>query len=234
MMDFLRELFNNSQTPILSAVILGLMTAISPCPLATNITAIAFISKNIENKKKVFINGLIYTLGRIFGYTSVAAILVFGASKFHVATFFNKYGERFLGPVLIIIGIFMLGLLNFKFQITGRINSWIEKRNFLKNYTGSFLLGIVFSLAFCPYSGVLFFGMLMPLTISSSFGLAIPAVFAFSTGIPVIIFAWLIAFALSNVGKLYNSIKNFEKYFRKIIAVLFIIVGIYYVYNLLF
>lgn len=115
-MDFLQNLLDNTSAPILYAFILGLMTAISPCPLATNITAIGYISKDIENKKKIFINGLLYTLGRAVSYTVLGVILYFGASKFQVAKFFQLYGERILGPLLVIIGIIMLDMIKINFR----------------------------------------------------------------------------------------------------------------------
>ena len=114
-MDSLQALLENNNLPILSAFLLGLMTAISPCPLATNITATAYISKNISSKRKVFLSGVLYSLGRAFSYTSIGLILYFGASKFHVARFFNQYGEKFLGPLLIILGLTMLNIITFKF-----------------------------------------------------------------------------------------------------------------------
>ncbi|HNW75014.1 MAG TPA: sulfite exporter TauE/SafE family protein, partial [Bacteroidales bacterium] len=88
--------------------------------------------------------------------------------------------------------------------------------------------GMVFAMAFCPYSGVLYFGMLIPVTIASASGLYLPVIFAIATGLPVIIFAWLLAYAVGNVGKLYDRIKIFELWFRRIVAVVFILVGIYY------
>ena len=106
-MDFLQSLLENYNIPILSAFVLGLMTAISPCPLATNITATAYISKNISNKRKVFLSGILYSLGRGFSYTAIGLILYFGASKFHIARFFNQHGEKYLGPLLIIIGLWL-------------------------------------------------------------------------------------------------------------------------------
>ena len=224
-MDFLNNLVNQSEYGVLVALALGLMAAISPCPLATNITAIGYISKDIENKRRVFISGLIYTLGRAVSYTALGVILYFGASQFQVQKLFQGWGEKILGPLLIIIGIFMLDIiklpsLNFGGKMGGKSG---------KSYWSSFLLGVIFALAFCPYSGVLFFMGLIPLTIASPEGLFLPLIFATAIGLPVIIFAWLIAFALGNVGKVYNKIKVFEKWFRRIIAALFIAVGIYYV-----
>jgi threonine/homoserine/homoserine lactone efflux protein len=98
-----------------------------------------------------------------------------------------------------------------------------------KSYWGTLFLGMVFAMAFCPYSGVLYFGMLIPVTIASASGLYLPVVFAIATGLPVIIFAWLLAYAVGNVGKLYDRIKLFELWFRRVVAVVFILVGIYYI-----
>jgi len=224
-MDFLNNLVNQSEYGVLVALALGLMAAISPCPLATNITAIGYISKDIENKRRVFISGLIYTLGRAVSYTALGVILYFGASQFQVQKLFQGWGEKILGPLLIIIGIFMLDIIKLpSLNFGGKMG---EKSG--KSYWSSFLLGVILALAFCPYSGVLFFMGLIPLTIASPEGLFLPLIFATATGLPVIIFAWLIAFALGNVGKVYNKIKVFEKWFRRIIAALFIAVGIYYV-----
>jgi len=232
-MEMLTGLLENSSFPFITALVLGLMTAISPCPLATNITAIGFIGKDIENRNRVFYNGLVYTLGRAVSYTVLAVIIFLGADQFSVSGTFQKYGEKIIGPLLIIIGLFMLDILKIKFPGLGKLTQRFEEKG-TKNYWDVLLLGILFALAFCPYSGVLYFGMLIPITISSASGLYLPVVFAIATGIPVIIFAWLIAFTISGVGVLYNRIKTFEKWFRRIISVLFIGVGIYYVINVFF
>lgn len=226
-MEFLSNLFENSQFPVLSAFILGLMTAISPCPLATNITAIGYISKDIENRKRVFYNGTIYTIGRAISYTTIGLIFFFGAGQLEVSGFLQKWGEKLLGPLLIIMGVFMLGVLNLAFPGIGKFSEKMEKKN-QRRFIDVLLIGIVFALAFCPYSGVLYFGMLIPITITSAKGLYLPIVFAIATGLPVLIIAWLLAYSVSSIGKFYSSIKSFEKWFRRVIAVLFIGVGIYY------
>ena len=227
-MEFLQSILENSQIPFLTAFILGIMTAISPCPLATNITAIAFISKDIDNKRKVFLNGIIYTLGRAVSYTLLGLIFYFGASQFKVAGFFQNWGERILGPLLIVIGLLMLDIVKIKFPGMSKLTAKLEKKS-RSGFWGVLLLGIVFALAFCPYSGVLFFGMLIPITISSASGLYLPFVFAIATGLPVILFAWFIAYAVGGVGNIYNKIKSFEFWFRRVVAVIFILVGIYYI-----
>lgn len=227
MEEFLSNLYSNSSVPVWSALLLGLMTAISPCPMATNITAIGFISKNLENRNRVFYNGIIYTLGRAFSYTLIAFILFVGADQFKISSVFQQYGEKFLGPLLIIIGLFMLGLIKLNFLGSINMSGRFQKKE-KHSYLDVFLLGVVFALAFCPYSGVLYFMMLIPMTIQSASGLVLPVIFAIATGIPVIIFAWLLAYTVAGVGKLYNKLKIFEVWFRRVVAVIFIGVGIYY------
>lgn len=227
-MEFLINLLENSTMPWLTAFLLGLMTAISPCPLATNITAVGFISRDIENRNRVFINGLLYTLGRAITYTAIALIIFLGADQLRFGGFFQRYGEKILGPLLILIGLFMLDIIRIKFPGFNRMTARIQDKK-KWGYLDAVLLGLLFALAFCPYSGVLYFGMLVPLTVTSASGLYLPIVFAIATGIPVIIFAWIIAYTISGIGSVYNRLKIFELWFRRIIAFLFIAVGIFYI-----
>ncbi len=227
-MDFLNTLLENSTMPWISAMILGFMTAVSPCPLATNITAVGFISKDIKNRNRVFVNGVLYTLGRAISYTAIALIIYLGADQFKFSGFFQIYGQKILGPLLIIIGLFMLDMIKIKFPGVSRLTSKMESKT-KWSYPDAILLGMIFALAFCPYSGVLYFGMLIPMTVASASGLYLPIVFALATGIPVIIFAWVLAYTVSGIGGVYNKVRTFEIWFRRIIAVLFIIVGIYYI-----
>jgi len=229
-MDFLQMLLENHNIPIVSAFILGLMTAISPCPLATNITATAFISKNISNKRKVFLSGLLYSLGRGFSYTVIGLLLYFGASKFHIARFFNQNGEKYLGPLLIIIGLIMLNVIKLNFLGKSSFQEKLSEKFKDKGLIGSFLIGVVFALAFCPYSGALFFGMLIPMTIATADGLYLPIVFAFGTGLPVILFTYLLAFTASKVGVFYNKITKIERVMRYVAGVVFLLTGLYYVF----
>jgi sulfite exporter TauE/SafE len=226
-MDFLNNILENSHYSVVTALILGLMTAISPCPLATNITAIGFISRDIDNRKRVFINGLVYTLGRAISYTGLAVLLFFGASQMNISRLFQGWGEKLLAPFLIIIGLFLLDVFKIKFPSFSGLTEKIGK-NSKGSYWSTLVLGMLFALAFCPYSGVLYFAMLIPITIASASGLYLPVVFAIATGLPVIIFAWLIAYAIGSVGNLYNRIKTIELWFRRVVAVLFIAIGIYY------
>jgi len=233
MNEFFTNLLEGSNLPWVSAFVLGLMTAISPCPLATNITAIGFISKDIENRNRVFINGLFYTLGRAITYTGLAIIIFLGVDQFKFGGFLQQYGEKILGPLLILIGFFMLDVIKINFPGMSRLTSKMQNKKKWR-YFDALLLGLVFALAFCPYSGVLYFGMLVPMTVASASGLVLPVVFALATGIPVILFAWVLAYAVSGIGGMYQKIRAFEIWFRRIIAVLFILVGIYYIIRVFF
>ncbi len=226
-MDFLNGIIENSQYAFVTAFVLGLMTAISPCPLATNITAIGFISRDIQDQKRVFINGLVYTLGRAISYTVLAVLLFFGASKMNISMIFQGWGEKLLGPLLIIIGLFMLGVFKINFPGVSQLTERFGEKS-KGSYWSTLILGMIFALAFCPYSGVLYFAMLIPMTIASAGGLYLPLVFAIATGLPVILFAWMLAYAVGSVGKWYVGIKAFELWFRRGVAVLFIGVGVYY------
>ena len=229
MMEFLQNLADGSNFPLLTAFLLGLMTAISPCPLATNITATAYLSKDIADKRRVLFNGVFYTLGRMFFYTALGTIFYFGASQFQIARFLQNIGGFWLGIALVIVGILMLDVIKFKFNGMNKLTSGLEDKPKERNYWNAFLMGVVFALAFCPYSGVLYFGVLIPMTIASPSGLLLPPVFAIATGLPVIIIAWLLAYSIGNVGKFYNNMKTFQVWFKRIVAAIFIIVGVYYI-----
>jgi len=229
MMEFLQNLVDGSNFPLLTAFLLGLMTAISPCPLATNITATAYLSKDIGDKRRVMLNGIFYTIGRMFTYTALGLIFYFGASQFRIARLLQNVGGMWLGIALVIIGIFMLDIIKIKVPAVSKLTSKIENKEGKKTYLDAFLLGLLFALAFCPYSGVLYFGGLIPMTIASPSGLLLPPVFAIATGLPVIIIAWLLAYSVGNVGRFYNKMSVFQKWFKWIVAAIFIVVGIYYI-----
>ena len=233
MESFLASLYENSTTPAISAFILGLLTAFSPCPMATNITAIGYIGRDIVIRRRIFTHGLLYTGGRAFSYTALAVLLFLGADKIKISLFFQQYGEKILGPFLILTGILLLGLFSIRFPAFSR---WTEK--FTKkgkwNVLDVFLLGVIFALAFCPTSGVLYFGLLIPLTVGSMKGLLLPVIFALGTAIPVIAVAWILAYAVSHIGKFYRALKTFELWMRRAIAILFIGMGIYYIITIYF
>ena len=229
-MDFLQSLLDNSSIPAITAFILGILTAVSPCPLATNITAIGFISKDIENHHHIFINGLLYTFGRIVTYTALGFILIpilrEGASMFMVQKAVSKYGEMLIAPILIIIGIFMLDIIKLNIPKINIGGESLKKKT--KGSWGALLLGILFALAFCPTSGVFYFGMLIPMSATASAGYFLPVAFAVATVLPVLLFAWLLAFSVNKIGSVYGKIQTFQAWLKVIVGILFVGIGIYY------
>ena len=229
-MDWLQNLLDNSSTPVLTAFLLGLLTAISPCPLATNIAAVGFIGRNIENRKRVFINGLLYTLGRVLSYTLLGVTLIMilreGSSMFGIQKTIGTWGELLIGPMLLIIGLFMFwgDRLNLpKFGFNGNAEGLAGKGG-----AGALLIGVLFALAFCPTSGVFYFGMLIPMSATATAGYLLPAVFAVATAIPVLIVAWILAFSVQQMSSFYGRIKTVQKWLNVIVGILFIVIGIYY------
>lgn len=235
-MDELQTLLDNSSIPAVTAFLLGLLTALSPCPLATNIAAIGFISKDIESRHKIFRNGLLYTLGRIVSYTLLGSLLIYmlqeGSGMFGIQSTVSKLGEWFLAPLLLLIGLFLLvgDKLNLpQFGFNGNAEGLARRGSW-----GAFLIGVLFALAFCPTSGVFFFGMLIPMASTTAKGHLLPAVFAIATAIPVLIVAWILAFSAARIGTFYGKIKIIQKILYRIVGILFILIGIYYGYILYF
>lgn len=223
------EAMSAGSIPVVAAFFIGLMTAMSPCPLTTNIIAIAYISKRISDSRQTLAVGLVYTLGRMFTYTALASLIVWlGMNTPGLSFFLQRYGERLLGPLLILVGLVMLEVIRLKLPQMGRRMHRLEERLASKGYAGGFLLGMLFALAFCPFSAVLFFGMLIPLALRAGDALLMPSVFAFATGLPVIVFSFLLAFSISRLAIVMNKVQIFERWARKAAALIFVCVGAYY------
>jgi len=220
----------NSNIPIFAAFFLGLVTAISPCPMATNIAAIAYVSRDIANKNYAVLTSVLYTVGRMFSYSLIGIlIIVIGIEIPGVALFLQGTGEKILGPLLIVVGILMLFIDKLSFGKGSNMLTSMGNRIANLGMLGGFLLGIIFALAFCPYSAVLYFGVLMPLALQSAEGIILPTVFALGTGIPVLLFGILLSLGVSRVSSWFNAITRAEKIIRIVVAVIFIGVGTYYV-----
>ncbi len=213
---------------VLAAFLLGLLTAISPCPLATNIAALSYVSKKLDNRKYTILASVLYTLGRMLAYTLIGVLLILiGLSASRVSLFFQDYADKILGPLLIFFGLVMLDILKFS-VFKGRITSAIQEKIGDWGLVSSFLLGVLFALAFCPYSAILFFGMLIPIALDSGGGVVLPAIYGLGTGLPVMIFAVALSLGVAEIGKHVARIQKVEKYFRWLAGVVFIGVGIYY------
>jgi len=234
-MDLLNFLgtMGESPIPVVAAFFLGLMTAISPCPLATNIPAIAYISKRIDSSRHTLLAGFVYTLGRMAAYIAVAsAIVLFGMNLQFIALGLQRYGELLLGPFLVLCGIFLLGIVHFDRLPMGDwfsgFTSGISSRFADMGYLGAFLLGVIFALSFCPFSAVLFFAMLIPLALGAGDPVIIPAVFAFATGLPVIVISFLLAQGIGKCKGMMQKVGAAEVWIRRAVAVVFIVIGLYY------
>lgn len=236
MQEWIQSILESGTMPMITAFLLGLLTAISPCPLATNIAAIGFISKDIQNRHRIFINGLLYTLGRVVTYTGLAFLLLpllrQGAGIFSIQKFIGTWGEYILAPALLLIGLFILfgeklNLPKFGFKGDGakykKYGGW-----------GALLLGILFALAFCPSSGVFYFGMLIPMSVTATGGYFLPVVFAVATALPVIIVAYILAYSVNAIGLFYGKIQTFQKWLNWFVGTLFVLIGLYYGYTIYF
>lgn len=211
-----------------SALWLGILTSISPCPLASNVAAISFLSKKITHPALVFLSGLAYTLGRMVSYAVLGWIIINSLlSVPQVAQFLQKYMGRALGPLLIFTGLILLEIITIR--LPGLSLSQKHHNKLAESGAGgAFLLGSIFALAFCPISAALFFGSLIPLAINSKSGIVLPFIYGIGTGLPVLVFAVAIALGVKSLSHWFHRITRLEYYTRKITGAIFIIVGLYY------
>ncbi len=224
----LGDITGNLNIPILSALLLGLITAISPCPLATNIAAIAYVSRRVTERRYAVITGTLYTLGRMSSYSVIGVlIIVAGLEIPGVATFLQDFGEQALGPILIVVGVIMLTMNRIPLSLGGGKLSELGTKVANWGMIGGFLLGALFALAFCPYSAALFFGVLIPLALKSAGGVTLPAVYAIGTGLPVLVFGVLISLGVARVSAWLNAVTRAERIIRVAVSIVFIGVGIY-------
>lgn len=221
--------------PVISALWLGILTSISPCPLASNIAAVSFIVKGGTRTPAVLSSGIAYTLGRAFAYMALGWVI--SASLLNVpamAYFLQTQMPKVLGPVLIITGLLLLGV--FSFALPGVMVSQAGAEKLRKaGVPGAFVLGALFALAFCPVSAALFFGSLIPLCLSRASTLALPLIYGVGTGLPVLLFALVIVFGISTVGRIFHVVSKTESWVRRATAVVMIGVGIHlsllYIFN---
>jgi len=210
-----------------SAVWLGILTSISPCPLATNIAAISYIGKRVDRPGAVLLSGLMYTVGRTLTYVALGILVVASLLSIpDVALFLQHNMNKALGPVLVIVGLLLLDLFNIRLpslgagqKITGRVEKW--------GVWGAGALGFLFALSFCPVSAALFFGSLIPLAVEHQSSVMMPVVYGIGTALPVVAFAILIALGAKKVATVFNKISAFEKWARRVTAVVFIFAGGY-------
>jgi len=226
----LGDITGNLSIPALSALLLGLITAISPCPLATNIAALGYVSRRATERTYAVITAALYTLGRMFSYSVIGVIIIVAGLEIPgVASFLQDFGEQALGPILIVVGAVMLTANRISFGRGGGRLSALGAKVADWGMIGGFLLGALFAFAFCPYSAALFFGVLIPLALKSAGGVALPAVYAIGTGLPVLVFGVLLSLSVARVSSWLNAITRAEKIIRAVVSIIFIGVGIYLV-----
>ena len=212
----------------------GVLTSIAPCPLATNIAAISYIGRQVGSPKKVLLAGALYTVGRIVTYVALGMLIVWAIlERGDVSLTLQRYMNKILGPVLIVVGMFLAGLISLNLSASV-VGEQTQKRVAAMGMVGALLLGILFALSFCLISAVLFFGSLIPLAVEHQSAVLLPLVYGVGTGLPVLVFAVLIALGASRVGAAFDKLTAFEKWARVITGVIFIGVGIYYCLTYIF
>jgi cytochrome c biogenesis protein CcdA len=208
----------------------GILTSISPCPLATNIAAVSYIGGQISSKRGVFLAGMLYMFGRMLTYTVLGAILVSSTQSVPaVANFLQRYMNILMGPFMVLIGLILLGIINFRMGdgagiIANRLQGRIQHFGLL----GAGLLGIIFALSFCPVSAALFFGSLFSVAVKNNSGIILPSIYGIGTALPVLGFAILMGISARLLSKAYNRVSVFEIWARRVTATVFIIAGGYY------
>jgi len=211
-----------------TAVWLGILTSISPCPLATNIAAISFIARGMSSPGRVLATGVLYTLGRMLTYLVLGALLVASLLSIpEVAMFLQIYMNKALGPLLLVVGLILLDVIPLRFSTScggARVQNWAQSAG----VWGSLPLGMIFALAFCPVSAALFFGSLLPLAVDAGSSVALPSLYGIGTGLPVFVFALLVGLGAQWVGKAFNKLTQIEKWARRATGVIFILVGLYF------
>ena len=216
---------------LVSSLWLGILTSISPCPLASNIAAVSFLSKNITRPKIVLLKGMAYTLGRMISYAVVGFVIIASLiSVPAVANFLQKYMNMLLGPVLFTAGLFLLDIM--RLNIRGISLSQDKQKSLADSgVVGAFALGAIFALSFCPISAALFFGSLIPMALNNSYGIVLPFIYGIGTGLPVVIFSLGIALGVRSFSRWFSRVQKVEIYARKITGGVFILVGLYYIWS---
>lgn len=216
--------------PGISAFLLGLMASLGPCTLATNLAALAYISRKISDRRFAVTSGVLYTVGRMITYTVIGMLIIWsGLSIPAISSFVQDFGELAIGPILVVVGIIMLFLDRISFgEHDGKLAAAAGKFADM-GMIGALPLGLILALAFCPYSTVLFFGVLIPMALKTQGGAGLPAAFALGTGLPVIIFGTLLSLGVAGAAKWINAIARAETYIRLAMAVIFIVIGLYYI-----
>jgi len=213
---------------IASAFWLGILTSLSPCPLASNIAAISYLTRESESTRRMVLSGLLYSLGRVITYV-VLGLLIAGSllNIPAVAIFLQVRLNQFLGPVLILAGAVLLGWIRPGFAGLVSSEKTVLRLKALGSL-GALLLGLLFALSFCPVSAGLFFGSLIPLTLQQGAPVSLPLAYGIGTGLPVLVFALAIAFGVKGVSRMFQRASKLSSGLGKATGWVFLLVGVYY------
>jgi cytochrome c-type biogenesis protein len=210
-----------------SAFWLGILTSISPCPLATNIAAVTYIGKQLDAPRRVVGSGIVYALGRMATYVVLGVLLVASvASASRLSDVLQSYISKLLGPVLVLVGMVLLDLISLRLPMIGSSEKW-QRHAKSGGIWSAGLLGLIFALSFCPVSAALFFGSLIPLSVKQGSYVVYPALYGFGTGLPVIVFGIGLGLGAGWVAQALHRLTQIERWTRYVTGVVFIAVGIY-------
>lgn len=222
----LYHLANRIDFPLVSAVLFGLIGATSPCQLTTNLSAIAYVSRR-PGEGRAWMEAVTYTLGKVLVYTAAGgAVIALGLEIQSSTVPVVVVARKLLGPLLIVIGLMFLGLLNLRMSAGERLTEAIQRRISVRGAWGAFLMGVVFSFAFCPTLFLLFFGLTIPLGLRSEAGLLVPGLFAVGTALPLLAYAGLLAAGSGLAGGYALRLSRGYPVVRRIAGVIFILAGI--------
>ncbi len=211
-----------------TSIILGLIVAICPCTMATNITAFTAMSNHGAGGHKSFYQGIAYTLGRATSYAGLGLLFYFFAQGLHFGEQFQHFFGMIIGPLFILIGVLMLDIIHIhglEEKCVGLFNKWVGDITITK----SFVMGIILAFAFCPYSAAIYFGVAIPSSLTIANGYWVPLFFAIGFTIPLIALAALFAYGFESHKKILQKIQQYEVWFRRFLAILFIISGILFI-----
>ncbi len=191
--------------PFFLALWLGILTSISPCPLAANIAAVSFIVKGGGNAFSACASGIAYTLGRALAYMVLGSLISASLLNLPAASYFLQTTmPKLLGPVLVVAGLLLLGV--FSFAVPNVALSQARADGLRKaGVPGALALGILFALAFCPLSAALFFGSLIPLAVKQNSAIGLPLIYGIGTGLPVLGFALVVVFGVRRLSSMFKK-----------------------------
>jgi sulfite exporter TauE/SafE len=214
------------QLPLFSVLLFGLVGAFSPCQLTTNLSAIAYVSRRI-GEGQPWRQALAYTMGKVLVYMLTGGAVIFlGFQLQQVAIPVVVVARKAIGPLMILIGLGLVGLVRLRGPVGSRLASWLQSRLPQGGVGGAFSLGVVFSFTFCPTLFWLFFGLTIPMAVINSGGWVLPGLFALGTVLPLLAFSGLLTYGSDLSTKLVERLKGSQRMISRIAGVVFVLAGI--------